>query len=362
MDKFFTSTRSSLSNSLLNYQTNNEELGRKTAAVTTQQQRELLRFLTQRGPVKQSEAKIVPLDIHTHEDDEGISNSTIANIENRLLEAALMPIKSPAKLVMDIGTQSSDYLFSKDLKSPTDVAVSIPVIPTNFISNETGKSPAVQFNQFQKIAESDVKSSAILSSFMNLDSSTTAVPTTSSSFSINAITKQFPAKKSSTNVPETVALSQEQPNDITFSFKNLDAPLTAKSDVSSRETDSCTVVTPSKSDYISTVAQKVFTTKSSENQATSIVPATTSESLTNTSVTTASSSTTITEIGRASIQNSENSKTGKEMAVTNSSSASTTTSKTSNVETNISFTFKLPEAENQQTASSPAGGGLIIFS
>uniref|UniRef100_A0A8R1XS57 Nucleoporin Nup159/Nup146 N-terminal domain-containing protein n=1 Tax=Onchocerca volvulus TaxID=6282 RepID=A0A8R1XS57_ONCVO len=359
IDKFFTSTRSSFSNSLLNYQTNNEELRQKTAVVTTQQQRELLRFLTQRGPVKQSEAKIVPLDIHIHEADEGISNSTITNIENRLLEAALMPIKAPARLVMDIGTQSFDHLFSKDLKSPTDVAVSIPIIPTNFMSNETVKSPTAQFNQFQKIAESDVKSSATLSSSsMNLNSSTTAVPNTSNSFATNAITKQFFAEKSSANVPETVALSQEQPNDITFSFKNLDTPLTARNDGSPRETDSCTIVTPSKSDYTSAVAQEVFSTKSSENQTASIVPAATSESLTNTSVTIASNSTTTNEIGRVSIQNSEISKTGKEMAVTNSSSASTTTSKTSDAEKNISFTFKLPEAENQQTTSPPTGGSV----
>lgn len=56
-----------------------------------------LRFLTQRGPVKQSKAKIV-VEVHSHEAGEGIPNLTITDFENRLLEAALMPIKTPAKL------------------------------------------------------------------------------------------------------------------------------------------------------------------------------------------------------------------------------------------------------------------------
>lgn len=58
------------------------------------------RFLTQRGSVRQSEAKIVLLDMYPHEDGERISNSTLTDIENRLLEAALMPIKTPAKLLV----------------------------------------------------------------------------------------------------------------------------------------------------------------------------------------------------------------------------------------------------------------------
>ncbi|KAM3728490.1 Nuclear pore complex protein [Dirofilaria immitis] len=333
-DKFFASTKSSLSNSSLAYHTSSEELER-TVVVSAQQQRELLKFLTQRGPVKQSEAKIVLLDNHSHEADEeisnSISNSTITDIENRLLEAALMPIKTPAKLVMDIGTQSSDYLFFKEAKSYVDMVISTPIISKSFTSSETDKPLTIRSNHFQKIAESDLNSSAAPSSFMNLSSSTAAIPTTSSLFATNAIVKQSPAEKSSKTVPETVALCQVQPSDITFSFKNLDAPSTARNNISSRE-------------KTSTIMQKTA----------SIGSAITSESLTNISAAAVSSSTTTTEIDRTSTQNFGTSKTNKEMAIIDSSPTSTTASKTLSAETNVSFTFKLPAAGNQQTASSQA--------
>uniref|UniRef100_A0A0R3RFK5 ANAPC4_WD40 domain-containing protein n=1 Tax=Elaeophora elaphi TaxID=1147741 RepID=A0A0R3RFK5_9BILA len=103
MGKFSTPTKSSFSNSLFSYQTYSEESTTRTAAITAQQQRELLKFLTQRGPVKQTEAKIIVLDIHSNETNEKISNSAITDIENRLLEAALMPIKTPAKLLVSGG-------------------------------------------------------------------------------------------------------------------------------------------------------------------------------------------------------------------------------------------------------------------
>ncbi|EJW76181.1 hypothetical protein WUBG_12908 [Wuchereria bancrofti] len=85
--------------------------------------------------------------------------------------------------------------------------------------------------------------------------------------------------------------------------------------------------------------------KSKENETTSVGPVTTSESLTNIFATIASSSTTATATDRTSTKNTNN-----EMTVANSS-ALRTTSKISDSKTNISFTFKLPTAENQQTAS-----------
>lgn len=50
--------------------------------------------------MKQSEAKIIVLNTHSHEAGEGIPNSTLTDIENRLLEAALMPLKTPTKLLV----------------------------------------------------------------------------------------------------------------------------------------------------------------------------------------------------------------------------------------------------------------------
>lgn len=107
-----------------------------------------------------------------------------------------------------------------------------------------------QFNQAQKLDESTVNPSTTLSS-MTLSSSRAPVPTTSSSFATDTIIKQLPVKESSTHVLETVALNQKQNADITFSFKNLDVPSTAKNDISSQKTDSCTNTTPNRSDYVS---------------------------------------------------------------------------------------------------------------
>ncbi|KAL3989949.1 hypothetical protein ACH3XW_29710 [Acanthocheilonema viteae] len=335
-DKIFTSTRSSLSNSSFNYQSCNEELTSMGAA-TVQQQRELLKFLIQRNPVKPSKAKIVVLDIHSHESRERIPNSTTTDIENRLLEAALMPIKTPTKFVMDIGTQSSDYLFSKETKSPTEMATSNPVVP---------------FNQTQKLAESAVSSSTTLPpSSMNLSSSTTILPTTSSSSATDTIVKQLPAGESSTNVPKTVAINQEQNGDITFSFKNLDTPSAAKNDISSRETTSCSNITPSRRDYTSTATRKIFSMKNNETDSGSVGSATTSEPLTNVSVAAAPSST---ETDRTLAQNSEISRTSNELTTTDST-ASMAISKTSGSETNVSFTFELPAVGNQQTTSAADG-------
>ncbi|CAG9539547.1 unnamed protein product [Cercopithifilaria johnstoni] len=350
MSKFFTSTGSSLSNLSFNYQTCREELTARTATVTAQQQSELLKFLTQRGPVKKSEAKIVVLDVHSHEADEGISNLTITDIENRLLDAALMPIKTPAKRVMDIGTQSPNYLLSKEMKSPRDVTASIPV---SFMSSGTDPL-TVQFNQTQKLAESAaINSSTTLPSFMNLSSSTTTVPTASISLATDTVVKQLP--ESSTNVPETMAMNQEQQHgDITFSFKNLDTPSAARNDVSSQGTASCTNITPSRRDKTSTATQKIFSMKNNGTDLGSFVPATTSESLTNISVTAAPGLTTITKADKTSTQNSEISRTSNEVAVTDSTT-SMTNSKTSGSETNVSFTFKVPVAGNQQTTSAPIG-------
>lgn len=109
-----------------------------------------------------------------------------------------------------------------------------------------------QFNQFQKLAESAFNSSTTLSpSSMSLSSSTTTIPTTSNSFATDTtIAKQLPIGESSTNVPETVTLSQQQPDDITFSFKNLDTPSVARNNVSPGGTASG-IITPSRSDYVS---------------------------------------------------------------------------------------------------------------
>uniref|UniRef100_A0A1I8E9P2 ANAPC4_WD40 domain-containing protein n=1 Tax=Wuchereria bancrofti TaxID=6293 RepID=A0A1I8E9P2_WUCBA len=247
VNKFSTSTKS-LSNSLFNYKTYCGELAARTAVVTVEQQRELLKFLALRGPVKQSEAKIVVFD--SHEALDCVSNSTITAIENRLLEAALMPIKTPTKLVMDIGTQSSDYLLSKEAKSSTHMITSIPTTSAGYMSDGANKSLAS--NQFQKLTESAVNLSITSSSFVNLSSSTT-LPATSSCFSTEAVMKQLPTGESFTKIPETVTLNEEHPGDVTFSFKNLDTPSTATNDVSSRGTAFCTVNTANTSDYVSFV-------------------------------------------------------------------------------------------------------------
>ncbi|EFO28382.2 hypothetical protein LOAG_00114 [Loa loa] len=360
ISKFFTSIESSLSVPSFSYQTDSEELATKTAVFTARQQKELLKFLTQRGPVKRSEAKIIVLDIHSHEADEGMLNPTITDIENRLFEAALVPIKTPMKLVMDIGTQSSDYLISKETKSSTNMATSGPIIPTSIMRSGASKPLTVQFNQFQNLTESVINSSTTLPpSLMNLSSPTAATPTTSSSFTAEA--KQLPTAESFTNVPETVALNQEQSDDIAFSFKNLDASSAERNNVSSRRTASCTVITPSRSGYTSAVTQKIFSMESNGNDTASIGSAATSESLTNTCVAITSNSTTTTRTDRTSIQNSEISRTSSGMAVADSS-VSTTTSKTPGSETNVSFTFKLPAAENQQTTSAPDGGSVGVTS
>ncbi|VIO88800.1 Uncharacterized protein BM_BM9537 [Brugia malayi] len=340
VNKFFMSTKS-LSNSSFNSKTYCGELAAGTAVVTVEQQKELLKFLALRSHVKQSEAKIVVFD--SHEALDCVSNSTIAAIENRLLEAALMPIKTPTKLVMDIGTQSSDYLLSKEAKSSIHMATS-----ADYISDGANKSFAS--NQSQKPTKSAVNLSTTSSpSFVNLSSSTT-IPTTSSCFSTVAVMKQLPVGDSFTKVPDTVTLNEEQPGDVTFSFKNLDAPSTTANDVSSRGTAFCTVITPNTSDYNSTVAQKIFSMKSKENETTSVEPITTSESLKNISATIASSSTIPTATDTTSTKNSEISNTNNEVTVADSS-VLRTTSNMSDSKTNISFTFKLPAAENQQTAS-----------
>uniref|UniRef100_A0A1I8EUB2 Uncharacterized protein n=1 Tax=Wuchereria bancrofti TaxID=6293 RepID=A0A1I8EUB2_WUCBA len=291
VNKFFTSTKS-LSNSLFNYKTYCGELAARTAIVTVEQQRELLN-------------------------------------------------------VINIGTQSSDYLLSKETKSSTHMITFIPTTSAGYMSDGTNKSLAS--NQFQKLTESAVNLSITSSSF-----SSTTIPTTSSCFSTEAVIKRLPIGESFTKIPETVTLDEEQPGHVTFSFKNLDTPSTATYDVSSRGTAFCTVNTANIFDYNPTVAQKIFSMKSKENETTSVGPVTTSESLTNIFATIASSSTTATATDRTSTKNSEISNTNNETTVANSS-ALRTTSKISDSKTNISFTFKLPTAENQQTASAVNG-------
>uniref|UniRef100_A0A0R3RJR8 RanBD1 domain-containing protein n=1 Tax=Elaeophora elaphi TaxID=1147741 RepID=A0A0R3RJR8_9BILA len=260
---------------------------------------------------------------------------------------------------MDIGTQSSDYLFPKETKTPTDMTTSISVVPANFIPSEIDKPQTVQachlfFNQAQKLAESAADSSTALSpSFVNLSNSATTTPTSSSFFATGTIVKQLPAGESSTNIPETVAVNQEQHDDVTFSFKKLDATSAVRNDAS-QGTVSFINTTPTGPDYTSAATQKTFSMKNDGTDAGSGESATTSDSLTNISATTASSSTTISEINRTSAQGSETVRLSNEMTVTDST-ASMASPKTSGSETNIAFTFKLPTTGNQQTASVPNG-------
>uniref|UniRef100_A0AAF5PKE7 Uncharacterized protein n=1 Tax=Wuchereria bancrofti TaxID=6293 RepID=A0AAF5PKE7_WUCBA len=183
------------------------------------------------------------------------------------------------KSVMDIGTQSSDYLLSKEAKSSTHMITSIPTTSAGYMSDGANKSLAVQAgfssriwgkmlkieffiittysNQFQKLTESAVNLSITSSSFVNLSSSTT-LPATSSCFSTEAVMKQLPTGESFTKIPETVTLNEEHPGDVTFSFKNLDTPSTATNDVSSRGTAFCTVNTANTSDYFIAVHSEII--------------------------------------------------------------------------------------------------------
>ncbi|VDK76198.1 unnamed protein product, partial [Litomosoides sigmodontis] len=331
-------------------------------------------FLTERGSVKRSEAKIFLLD--NHPTDEGVSSSTITDIENRLLKAALMPITAPAKVlvsrksgVMDIGTQSSDYLLPKETKLSADVVTSNPIAPASFMPATTNKFPAVQLktsvvveahptkndkngrnksNQKQKLADSAVKSSATIPVSTNLNSCTTAVPTTSSLFAADAITKQIPAVESSMNVSKTAVVNQEKHDNIAFSFKNLDVPSAAKNDIASQGIAN---IASSKPDGTFGATQKISLTKSNETSLGS-VESTTLKSLTKISEPVVTSSTTATTIDKTSTQSTEIASTSNEIAATDST-VSMVTPKSSSSKTDVSFSFKLPAEGNQQ--ASPSG-------
>uniref|UniRef100_A0A915PHC5 Anaphase-promoting complex subunit 4-like WD40 domain-containing protein n=1 Tax=Setaria digitata TaxID=48799 RepID=A0A915PHC5_9BILA len=370
INKYLSSTKSSFSNLSFSHQTYKEIIG-GTAAVTAQQQKELLRFLAERGPVKRSEAKILALDIHSGEGGERILNSTITDIESRLLEAALIPMKTPTKLVMDIGTQSSDYLYSKEATSPTDKTIPNRIASADYTPSVAYEPPEIQakikcinfnwrykyniedlgfiFNPIRCLhlqLEPTTNLPATLPSFKNLNTST-ALPSTSNCPATCEIAKSLPAGNAPTNIAKTVNSNQEQSGNITFSFKNLDIPSAARNNVSTRETGFSTLSTPNKSEHSSEASQQIFSMKKDENgtATASLKSAAASESLTNISSAVVSSSATTIETSGTSTQSSEISRTNSEVAVSNPTSNSNTASGTL---TNVSFTFKLPTAESQQ--------------